>query len=134
MLIGPQGPPWWIFFQIFFKNVLVYPLPTQKYVLWHPKEEKSILGRRELKEFRRHFQPGLWNLREPLFEALVGRDTAIKCQPRFCKILSFYTQYFYFFCFKTMIFEHFPKRGRVGCKFDNNCSLNVPKLDQIVTN
>ena len=48
MLIGPQGPPWWIFFQNFFKNVLVYPLPTQKYVLWHSKLEKSILGRREL--------------------------------------------------------------------------------------
>ena len=87
-----------------------------------------------LKVFSRRFQPGLWNLREPLFEALVGRGTAIKCQPRFCKILSFYTEYFYFFCLKTMIFEHFPKRGRVGCKFDNNCSPNVPKLDQIVTN
>ena len=49
MLIGPQGPPWWIFFQNFFKNVLVYPLPTHKYVLWHPKWEKSILGSRELK-------------------------------------------------------------------------------------
>ena len=48
MLIGPQGPPWWIFFQIFFKNVLVYPQLTQKYVLWHSKLEKSILGRREL--------------------------------------------------------------------------------------
>ena len=49
MLIGPQGPPWWIFFQNFFKNVLVYPQLTQKYVLWHSKLEKSILGRRELK-------------------------------------------------------------------------------------
>ena len=48
MLIGPQGPPWWIFFQNFFKNVLVYPQLTQKYVLWHSKLEKSILGRREL--------------------------------------------------------------------------------------
>ncbi len=48
MLIGPQGPPWWIFFQKFFKNVLVYPQLTQKYVLWHSKLEKSILGRREL--------------------------------------------------------------------------------------
>ena len=49
MLIGPQGPPWWIFFQKFFKNVLVYPQLTQKYVLWHSKLEKSILGSRELK-------------------------------------------------------------------------------------
>ena len=48
MLIGPQGPPWWIFFQNFFKNVLVYPQLTQKYVLWHSKLEKSILGSREL--------------------------------------------------------------------------------------
>ena len=48
MLIGPQGPPWWIFFQNFFKNVLVYPQLTQKYVLWHSKLEKSILGRKEL--------------------------------------------------------------------------------------
>ena len=48
MLIGPQGPPWWIFFQFFFKNVLVYPQQTQKYVLWHSKLEKSILGSREL--------------------------------------------------------------------------------------
>ena len=51
MLIGPQGPPWWIFFQFFFKNVLVYPQLTQKYVLWHFKLEKSILGRRELNNF-----------------------------------------------------------------------------------
>ena len=49
MLKGPQGPPWWNFFQIFFKNVLVYPQLTQKYVLWHSKLEKSILGRRELR-------------------------------------------------------------------------------------
>ena len=49
MLIGPQGPPWWIFFQNFFKNVLVYPQLTQKYVLWHSILEKSILGSRELK-------------------------------------------------------------------------------------
>ena len=49
MLIGPQGPPWWIFFQKIFKNVLVYPQLTQKYVLWHSKLEKSILGRSELK-------------------------------------------------------------------------------------
>ena len=49
MLIGPQGPPWWIFFQKFLKNVLVYPQLTQKYVLWHSKMEKSILGRRELR-------------------------------------------------------------------------------------
>ena len=48
MRIDPQGPPWWIFFQIFFKNVLVYPQLTQKYVLWQSKLEKSILGRREL--------------------------------------------------------------------------------------
>ena len=48
MLLGPQGPPWWIFFQSFFKNVLVYPQLTQKYVLWHSKLEKSILGSREL--------------------------------------------------------------------------------------
>ena len=48
MLIGSQGPPWWIFFQKNFKNVLVYPQLTQKYVLWHSKLEKSILGRREL--------------------------------------------------------------------------------------
>ena len=54
MLIGPQGPPWWIFFQNFFKNVLVYPQLTQKYVLWHSKLEKSILGRRELRHYAKH--------------------------------------------------------------------------------
>ena len=48
MLTGPQGPPWWIFFEKIFKNVLVYPQLTQKYVLWHSKLEKSILGSREL--------------------------------------------------------------------------------------
>ena len=52
MLIDPQGPPWWIFFHFFFKNVLVYPQLTQKYVLWHSKLEKSILGRRELIKYR----------------------------------------------------------------------------------
>ena len=56
MLIGPQGPPWWIFFQNFFKNVLVYPQLTQKYVLWHSKLEKSILGRRELNVIERKYK------------------------------------------------------------------------------
>ena len=55
MLIGPQGPPWWIFFQKIFKNVLVYPQLTQKYVLWHSKLEKSILGRRELRSEKLDF-------------------------------------------------------------------------------
>ena len=49
MPIALQGPPWWIFFPKSFKNILVYPKPTQIYVLWHLKQEKSVVGRRELK-------------------------------------------------------------------------------------
>ena len=47
----PPGPPWWTFFPKIVKNVLVYPQPTQIYVLWHLKWEKSIVGRRELNNF-----------------------------------------------------------------------------------
>ena len=34
---GLPGAPMINFFQKKFKNVLVYPLPTQKFVLWHPQ-------------------------------------------------------------------------------------------------
>ena len=52
--IGPNwGPSWiaWIFLPKIFKNVLVYPKLTQKYVLWHLKWEK--------KQFF-HFTTMLW--------------------------------------------------------------------------
>ena len=85
MLIGPQGPPWWIFFQIFFKNVLVYPQLTQKYVLWHSKLEKSILGRRELRHYakqvltlERAFSM-ITNLQMELFEALLYMPRLCAC-------------------------------------------------------